>query len=84
MKPQDAMAQSMLANLYAKGKLNDKAASKIRTSLLLAPTILMFSQTSERPMSLWGIERRHCNILVNRYKRDLHLTMLSTIRACRL
>jgi len=37
MKPQDAMAQSTLANLYAKGKLNDKAASKIRTSLLLAP-----------------------------------------------
>ena len=37
MKPQDAMAQSMLANLYAKGKQNEKAASKIRTSLLLAP-----------------------------------------------
>ena len=31
------MAQSTLANLYAEDKLNEKAASKIRTSLLLAP-----------------------------------------------
>jgi serine/threonine-protein kinase len=36
-KPQDAKAQSTLATLYAYDKLGDKAMSKIRTSLALAP-----------------------------------------------
>lgn len=37
LKPQDAEAQSTLAALYAHDKLNDKALSKIRTALALAP-----------------------------------------------
>ena len=70
------MAQSMLANLYAKGKQNEKAASKhSHFARCSRRTIPMCSQISERPMSLWGIERKHCNILVNRCKRDLHLTI---------
>jgi eukaryotic-like serine/threonine-protein kinase len=37
LKPRDALAQSTLASLYAADKLNDKALSRIRTSLALAP-----------------------------------------------
>ncbi len=37
LKPQDAMAQSTLATLYAQDKESEKALSKIRTSLALAP-----------------------------------------------
>ncbi|HEU5352349.1 MAG TPA: protein kinase [Terracidiphilus sp.] len=37
LKPQDAITQSTLAALYAADKLNDKALSKIQTSLALAP-----------------------------------------------
>lgn len=36
-KPQDAMAQSTLAGLYATDKLDEKALAKIQTSLALAP-----------------------------------------------
>jgi serine/threonine protein kinase/tetratricopeptide (TPR) repeat protein len=37
LKPQDAMAQSTLAELYAHDRLNEKATMKIQTSLALAP-----------------------------------------------
>jgi serine/threonine-protein kinase len=37
LKPQDANAQSTLATLYAHDKGNEKALSKIRTALALAP-----------------------------------------------
>ena len=37
LKPRDALAQSTLANLYAADKLTDKAMTRIRTSLALAP-----------------------------------------------
>ncbi len=37
LKPRDALAQSTLANLYASDKLADKAMTRIRTSLALAP-----------------------------------------------
>ena len=37
LKPRDAVAQSMLADLYAADKMNDKALLRIRTSLALAP-----------------------------------------------
>ncbi|HVC47787.1 MAG TPA: protein kinase [Terracidiphilus sp.] len=37
LKPQDALAQSTLAILYASDKRKDKAISKIQTSLALAP-----------------------------------------------
>jgi len=37
LKPRDAVAQSMLADLYAADKMSDKALLRIRTSLALAP-----------------------------------------------
>jgi eukaryotic-like serine/threonine-protein kinase len=37
IKPQDAMAQSTLATLYARDKQNERALTKIQTSLALAP-----------------------------------------------
>jgi serine/threonine-protein kinase len=37
-KPQDSLARSVLASLYGRKKLADKAASQIQTALALAPT----------------------------------------------
>ena len=37
LKPRDAVTQSTLANLYAADKMDDKALTRIRTSLALAP-----------------------------------------------
>ncbi len=37
LRPQDALAQSMLAKIYAKEQNSDKAMARIKTSLALAP-----------------------------------------------
>jgi tetratricopeptide (TPR) repeat protein len=37
LKPQDAMAQSMLAKIYAQDQAPDKALARVKTSLALAP-----------------------------------------------
>ena len=83
LKPQDAMAQSTLATLYAQDKESEKALSKIRTSLALAPDDPSVLSSVGEACSSWATGFRHCSILRRRSSRVMPWTRLSMIPTCR-
>jgi serine/threonine-protein kinase len=64
-KPQDALAHSMLANLYAHKKMNEKAISHIKTALALdakEPAVLEYAGVAYENLG----DRKHASELIGK------------------